>query len=104
MQSCINKIKQQIANAEKTINIVTKWAFFLAYTPEALEEYTQALKNGVHVHIITQAPKKTEVYQKNVKKLMAHPSFEVRFIPHLPTCLVATFVVGLTESYLLSLG
>jgi sugar-specific transcriptional regulator TrmB len=91
LQACMNKVKKQIGNAKKSISIVTKWVFFLNYMPDAIEEYTEALNRGVHVNVITQVPKDTEVFPKNLQKLISHPNFKVRYISSLPSCLVAIF-------------
>ena len=91
LQARIAKSKKQIANTKNAINIVTKWSFFLTYTPEAIEELTKVLNKGVHVHIITQAPRNTDVFPKKLQKLLKHPNFEVRYISSLPSSMVAVF-------------
>ena len=91
LQARLIRAKKQVAAAKNSINIVTKWSFFLTYTSEALEEHLKALNKGVRVRIVTQVPKKTEVFPKGLQKLMNHPNFEVRHISSLPTSIVAIF-------------
>jgi len=91
LQARLIRAKKQVAAAEKSINIVTKWSFFLTYTPEAIEEYFKTLNRGVQVRIVTQVPKKTEVFPKGLQKLLNHTNFEVRHISCLPTSIVAIF-------------
>ena len=91
LQARLTKARKQVESAKTSISIVTKWAFFLTYTSEAIEEYIKVLKRGVQVRIVTQVPKKTEVFPKGLQKLLNHPNFEVRHISSLPTSIVAIF-------------
>ncbi len=91
LQARLSKTRKQVAITKKIINIVTKWSFFLTYTPEAIDELNEALKRGVHVHIITQAPRNTDVFPKKLQKLLNYPHFEVRYISSLPSSMVAVF-------------
>ena len=91
LQACQIKAKKQAAAAKKTINIVTKWNFFLTYLPIVIEEYTKYLNMGVKVHIVTQVPKKTDAFPKKLDKILKHPNFELRYIPSPPKSIVAVF-------------
>ena len=91
LQARLSKTRKQVVITKKIINIVTKWSFFLTYTPETIDELNEALKRGVHVHIITQAPRNTDVFPKKLQKLLKYPHFEVRYISSLPSSMVAVF-------------
>ena len=91
LQACQIKARKQAIAAKKSINIVTKWNFFLTYMPIVIEEYLKLLNRGVQVHIVTQVPKKTEVFPKQLDKILKHPNFELRYIPVPPTSIVAVF-------------
>lgn len=91
LQACQMKARKQTIAAQKSINIVTKWKFFLTYLPVLIDEYLKLLNKGVQVHIVTQVPKKTDVFPKQLDRVLKHPNFELRYIPSPPTSIVAVF-------------
>src|SRR5450756_1607015 len=91
LQARLIKAKKQIVSAKQSINIVTKWSFFLTYTLETIEEHIKALNRGVHIHIVTQIPENTGAFPKKLQKLVQHPHFEIRYMSSLPSSIVAVF-------------
>jgi sugar-specific transcriptional regulator TrmB len=91
LQARLKKAKKLISNSEKSINIVTKWAFFLTYTLETIEEHITAMNNGAKIKIVTQEPDNIGSLPKNIQKLMKHLNFEMRHISSLPSSIVAIF-------------
>lgn len=91
LQARLAKAKKQIDNVKKSIKIVTKWAFFVTYTLETIEEHTRALNMGVNVKIVTQRPEQMEPPPKNLQKLMKHPLFQIRYVSSLPSSIIAVF-------------
>lgn len=85
------KAKKQVETTKQTIEIVTKWSFFLTYTLEVIEEYTKALRNGITVKIITQRPEQLKSVPNELKKIMKHSGFEIRYVSYLPSSIVAIF-------------
>ena len=91
LQACLMKAKKQVLSADKSINIVSKWDIFLAFTLEFIEEYTKALNNGVRVQIVTQRSGQIGSPPKKLLKLMKHPLFQIRYVSSLPLSIVAIF-------------
>ncbi len=85
------KAKKQIINAEKSINIITKWSFLLTYTFESVQEIITAMNKGAKIKVVTQEPDNIGSLPKNIQKLMKHPNYEMRHITSLPSSMVAIF-------------
>jgi len=91
LQARLSKGKRQMANAKKSVKIVTKWSVFLTYTLETLQEHIDAMNNGVKVKIVTQKPEGVKVLPRELQKLMRHPNFEIRHVANVPSSIVAIF-------------
>ncbi len=85
------KVKKEILNSEKSMNIVTKWSFFLTYTLETIEEHMTAMNKGTKIRIVTQEPDNIVTLPKNIQKLIKHPNYEIRHVSSIPSSLVAIF-------------
>ncbi len=91
LQARLKKAKKLILSSEKSINILTKWSFFLTYTLETVEEHMTAMNKGAKIKIVTQEPDNIGSLPKNIQKLIKHPNFEMRHISSLPSSIVAIF-------------
>jgi sugar-specific transcriptional regulator TrmB len=85
------KAKKQFETTKQTVEIITKWSFFLTYTLEVMDELAKALSRGTTVKIVTQRPEHFKSLPNDLKKIMNHSGFEIRYVSHLPSSIVAVF-------------
>jgi sugar-specific transcriptional regulator TrmB len=85
------KAKKKIQSVKKSIKIVTSWPFFLTYTLENVQEYTEAMNRGVNVQIVTERPRTFGNLPKKLLALMKHSLFKIRYVSSPPSSIVAVF-------------
>lgn len=91
MHARMQEAKKIINKLEKRFCIVTSWSFFVTYTLEQVEEIKKALNRGVKIQIVTQKPDTATTLPEALQQLTEHPLFSIRFLPKLPSSLVAIF-------------